>query len=148
MKKLVITRHLENDSRKALHTGFRRCKTAFVVLESGEILKRGCGGLGVVRFEAGWKCLYCGNYSYGCSLTLETLWTHFKIAREYWRAMTLNGREYINGMPVAGYAESLPRFLLADLLELQPPYWFRFYVSYGEGEFADYLITLKERHAK
>lgn len=118
---------------------FRPCEIEFTVLESGETVKRGCGSRGLVRFEAGWRCFYCGNYIYHPRLQLAVLWRHFKTAREFWRATHINGQNYINGIPVSGNVESLPAYLLADLLEVEPPEWFGFYLLYEEAEFARYL---------
>jgi len=146
MKKLVVTRRRESCASVSNGARLRRCRTTCVTLESGETLKRGCGGRGLVAFEAGWKCLYCGNYIYHPRLSVETLWFHYKLTREYWRVTHREGRDYINGMPVDGRAETLPRFLVADLREVRPPRWFRFYVVYDEEEFAGYLANLKERH--
>ncbi|MFQ5674206.1 MAG: hypothetical protein ACE5G9_14085 [Nitrospinales bacterium] len=145
MKKLLVTRRRGKSSRTAGWAGLRQCKTTFVTLDSGETLKRGCGGRGLVAFEAGWRCLYCGNYIYHARLSVDTLWFHYKLTREYWRATHRGGQEYINGIPVDGCAETLPRFLAADLREVRPPRWFRFYIVCDAEEFACYLANLKER---
>ncbi|MFQ5443123.1 MAG: hypothetical protein ACE5EK_00775 [Nitrospinales bacterium] len=119
--------------------GLRICKDTAITLESGETIRKGCGQRGMMPFEVGWRCFYCGNYFYNSKITLEDLWLHFKILREYRAAMTIDGRDYINGIPVSGQAEDLPATLLADLVEVKPPNWFYYYVKCDEQEFEHYL---------
>lgn len=144
MKKLAIRRTRENGSKGNYSQDLHWCKIVFKTLETGETIKRGCGNRGLVRFEAGRKCFYCGNYVYYPNLKLETLWFHFKLGREYWRAINIDGRDFVNGIPVSGRAEPLPRYLLADLLEVRPPRWFPFYLLYEEEEFTRYLEALPD----
>lgn len=144
MKKLTIRRTCENGSKGSYSQGLRWCKIVVMTLETGETIKRGCGNRGLVGFEAGRKCFYCGNYVYHPNLKLETLWFHFKLAREYWRAVDIDGRDFVNGIPVPGRAEPLPHYLLADLVEVQPPRWFPFYLLYEEEEFIRYLEALPD----
>jgi hypothetical protein len=101
------------------------------VLDSGERLKRGCGNVGLVETVSGRRCLYCGNFIYGTESTPEDLWFHFKTGREYRRAATLAGVDFINGVPVIGTAEDLPGACLADLQEILPPPWFSSYANGG-----------------
>lgn len=127
---------LQNQSKRLLE-----CKVRMISLENGETVKRGCGRAGLMASEVGWHCFYCGNYIYQTNPTLDALWFHFKIAREYWRAMSREDKNYINGVPVSGFPEFLPRRLLADLAEARPPKWFRFYLVYDEEQFQKYLET-------
>lgn len=119
----------------------RFCKDMLITLESGETIQKGCGQKGMMEFEAGWRCFYCGNYLYHSEIALEDLWLHFKVQREYRAVMTIDGRDYINGVPVPGPAEDLPPSCLGDLLEIEPPDWFFHYVSCDEQEFETYLKT-------
>lgn len=116
---------------------FGRCRIVNLRLETGETLKRGCGLSGLEEVETGWRCFYCGNHIYRSGLRLEALWSHFKIGREYWRPVHVEGRDFVNGIPVTG--EDLPRRLLADLKEIRPPRWFAYYLIYDEQEFTRYL---------
>ena len=104
------------------------CQTMFHLLETGEKIKRGCGRRGLMPTEVGWQCFYCGNYIYRTGSNLLQLWFHFRLAREYWRARSRGDQEYINGVPVAGRADSLPSCLLGDLDNLHPPRWFPYFI--------------------
>ena len=115
------------------------CKVRIIPLENGETVKRGCGRTGMMPSEVGWSCFYCGNYVYRPAPTLSALWFHFKVGREYWRAMSQGGRNFINGVPVSGFADSLPRRLWADLKEARPPKWFKYYIVFDEDQFQKYL---------
>ena len=117
------------------------CPQTVTRLDSGESIRRGCGRSGLIPNEVGWKCFYCGNYVYQVSPTLDSLWFHFKVAREYWRATHRSGVNFINGVPVSGTADSLPRRLRSDLSEPRPPKWFAYYVACDEGQFQRYLET-------
>lgn len=115
------------------------CEVRGIELENGETVKRGCGQIGLVPDEVGWSCFYCGNYIFRSAPSLYDLWFHFKVGREYWRAMSLGGDNFINGVPVAGLPDSLPRRLWGDLTETRPPKWFKYYVAYDEEQFQKYL---------
>ncbi len=117
----------------------RRCPVTAVTLESGEILKRGCGRRGLVAFDAGWKCFYCGNVLYREAATVESMWFHFRLGREYWRAHSTAGREFINGIAVNGQAEGLPSECMRDLNEPNPPDWFYKFVEDDETPFDEIL---------
>lgn len=90
-------------------------------------------------FEAGWRCFYCGRYLYEDSSTLGSLWFHFRLARDYWRVQNAQGRDYINGMPIPGSPDPLPRRLANDLAEPNPPPWFSVFVTAEADEFKRYL---------
>ncbi len=115
------------------------CEVRIIPLENGETVKRGCGCTGMMPSEVGWSCFYCGNYVYRADPTLSALWFHFKVGREYWRAMSQGGRNFINGVPVTGFPDSLPRRLLADLANARPPKWFPYYMVLDEDQFQKYL---------
>lgn len=132
--KIKITRGM---SGLAGRSGFGRCRIVNLRLETGEMLKRGCGLCGLEAVETGWHCFYCGNHIYRSGLPLDALWSHFKTGREYWRAIHVGGRDFINGVPMTG--EDLPRRLLADLKEIRPPRWFAYYLIYDEQEFMRYM---------
>lgn len=116
-----------------------RCRITLVTLDSGEILKKGCGRRGLVSFEGGWKCFYCGRYQYTEGPSLEELWFHFRLGREYWRVQSSAGREYVNGVPVSGPGDVLPAGWVRDLADPKPPDWFRAYVQCDETQFNQYL---------
>jgi len=97
----------------------------------------------MVADEAGGRCLYCGNFYYKKKISLESLWFHFKIAREYWSARRGLDQEYINGFPVNGKADSLPGKLKADLDESRPPDWFWHFMKSDEEQFKKYLQERK-----
>ncbi len=118
---------------------WRQCPIRIISLESGETVKRGCGQMGLMSTATGWHCFYCGNYIYQTNSTLDALWFHFKIAREYWRAMSRADRNFINGVPVSGFPDVLPGRLLADLVEAHPPKWFRYYLIFDDEKFQAYL---------
>lgn len=133
--------------RMETQSKFRRdCRISFTTLETGETVKRGCGGSGLVPYNVGWRCLYCGNFVYRAKITVRQMWFHFKVAREYWRPMSRQNVNFINGIPVSGAIDSLPRFLLRDLDETLPPKWFPYYLLYDESQFKRYLE--KERDGK
>lgn len=115
------------------------CKARIISLENGETVKRGCGRAGLIPGEVGWSCFYCGNYIFKAAPTLSALWFHFKVGREYWRAMSQGGNNFINGVPVSGFPDSLPRSLWGDLTEARPPKWFKYYIVYDEDQFQKYL---------
>ncbi len=115
------------------------CQVRHIALDNGETLKRGCGRVGLMPSDVGWRCFYCGNYVYRNDPPLDALWFHFKTGREYWRPMSREGKHFINGVPVAGTPDSLPAYLLADLAEPRPPQWFRFFVIFDADQFERYL---------
>lgn len=106
-------------------------------LETGEMIKRGCGLRGLEARETGWRCFYCGNFIFHGGLDLSELWLHFKVGREYWRMIYIDGMDYINGIPFVG--RDLPGRLLADLREVKPPRWFAYYLIYDEQDFKRYV---------
>ena len=114
-----------------------------LTLVNGETIKRGCGREGMAEYDAFLRCLYCGNYLYRKTSSLESLWFHFRWAREFWRIHNTRGRDFVNGIPVTGKAESLPSVCLADLAESQPPRWFPHFLRHSDQEFRDYLLHLK-----
>jgi hypothetical protein len=118
---------------------WQMCKVRVIPLENGETVKRGCGRTGLRPSEVGWSCFYCGNYVFRADPSLSALWFHFKVGREYWRAMSQGGRNFINGVPVSGFSDSLPRRLWADLLDASPPKWFPYYMGLDEDQFQKYL---------
>lgn len=116
-----------------------RCVVVTRTLEAGDTVKRGCGNRGMVFCDVGWRCLYCGNLVYCPDTSLNSLWFHFKVGREYWRIMNRESVNYLNGIPVHGEIDPLPRFLRADLEEKQPPKWFPYFLIYDEYQFKHYL---------
>ena len=118
MKKIRITR-----SGHSAYTNNRLklCLPVSYVLETGETLRRGCGRCGLQETDVGWHCFYCGNYLYRSEPSLKALWFHFRVGREYWRTMFSRDKIFINGVPVTGSPDSLPRSLSSDLLEPNPP---------------------------
>lgn len=141
MKKFIVRRPGPSHAKSRRKTSRRKCKRFIITLETGEKIKRGCGQFGLIPNEAGWRCFYCGNFIYEKKLSLESAWFHFKIAREYWRPSIVEGRGYINGIPVAGSPDPLPRRLLGDLVETRPPRWFPYFMLYNEEQFNRYLET-------
>ena len=139
MKKLKLVRM----STKKAAPGLRRCPVAVIALASGENIKRGCGRSGMVEFGACLRCLYCGNYLYKKSSSLESMWFHFRWAREFWRIHNTHGRDFVNGVPVLGKAETLPSSCLPDLAESKPPRWFPYFLKYSDEEFRKYMFNLK-----
>ncbi len=139
MIRINIKKKRKSREAKSPSFGRGRCKIVLNTLETGETVKRGCGSVGLVPCDVGWRCLYCGNFLYHSDANLSALWFHFKIAREYWRPMNLQNVDFINGIPVTGPVDSLPRFLLGDLDETQPPKWFPYYILYDEKQFQEYL---------
>ena len=120
---------------------WQECRVRIISLESGETVKRGCGRKGMIPTDVGWHCFYCGNYIYQTKPSLKALWFHFRIAREYWRAMSRGENNFINGVLVSGLPDFLPRRLLADLSEANPPKWFLYYLTFDEEQFQTYLKT-------
>jgi len=139
MGQIKLTRQKENPCLKADAGKWLKCQVRTISLESGETVKRGCGQTGLMPTDIGWHCFYCGNYIYQTNSTLDALWFHFKIAREYWRAMRREDKNFINGVPVSGFPDFLPRRLLADLVETHPPKWFRYYLKFDDEQFQKYL---------
>jgi hypothetical protein len=140
VEKIRITRSCHQKSEK------KRLKFCFPVsyaLETGEILQRGCGRNGLHETDVGWHCLYCGNYLYRPEPSLEALWFHFRVGREYWRAMFSQDKIFINGIPVTGLPGGLPKNLTSDLLEPNPPPWFSYFIFYDGPQFAKYLENRK-----
>jgi hypothetical protein len=140
VEKIRITRSCHQKSEK------KRLKFCFPVsyaLETGEILQRGCGRNGLHETDVGWHCLYCGNYLYRPEPSLEALWFHFRVGREYWRAMFSQDKIFINGIPVTGLPDGLPKNLASDLLEPNPPPWFSYFIFYDGPQFAKYLENRK-----
>jgi hypothetical protein len=100
---------------------------------------KGCGARGMIPSVAGWKCLYCGFFRYFPHVDDERLWSHFKWAREYWKAYYFNGNYYINGCPVSFGIDPIPPFLYDDLMEVETPIWFRAFANLDEDDFDQYL---------
>jgi len=120
------------------------CQVHSIPLDNGETLKRGCGRIGLIPSDVGWRCFYCGNYVYRADPPVEALWFHFRVAREYWRAMSRGDQHFVNGVPVSGLADSLPSCLRADLGEPSPPVWFRYFLIFDEQQFTHYLESRHE----
>jgi len=139
MKKLKLVRISEKKATPCLI----RCPVVVITLASGEVLKRGCGRSGMSEFGACLRCLYCGNYLYKKTPSLESMWFHFRWAREFWRPHITQGRDFVNGVPVTGKAETLPSSCLSDLAESKPPRWFPYFLKYSDQEFRDYMFTQK-----
>ncbi len=139
MKKLKLVRISEKKASPRL----MRCPLVIITLANGEVIKRGCGRSGMSEFDAFLRCLYCGNYLYQKSPSLESMWFHFRWAREFWRIHNTHGRDFVNGMPVMGKAETLPASCLLDLAESKPPRWFPYFLKYSEQEFQEYMFNLK-----
>jgi hypothetical protein len=139
MKKLKLVRIKE----KKAAPGLMRCPVAVITLANGENIKRGCGRSGMAEFGACLRCLYCGNYLYKKSSSLESMWFHFRWAREFWRIHNTHGRDFVNGVPVTGKAETLPSSCLSDLGESKPPRWFPYFLKYSDQEFREYMFNLK-----
>jgi len=119
------------------------CLPVSHVLETGETLRRGCGKNGLHETDIGWHCFYCGNYLYRSEPSLKALWFHFRVGREYWRARFFRDRVFINGVPVSGLPDCLPRSLVCDLLEPNPPHWFSYFIFYDGPQFQKYLENYK-----
>lgn len=139
MKKLRLVKTCGKKTPKRLF----RCPVVVITLANGEVLKRGCGRSGMSEFDAYLKCLYCGNYLYKQAPSLESLWFHFRWAREFWKVHNNQGRDFVNGVPVMGKAETLPSSCLPDLTESRPPRWFPYFLKYSDQEFRDYMFNLK-----
>jgi hypothetical protein len=143
MRQIKLTIQKRDTRAKTRARPWRTCPIRIVSLESGETVKRGCGDKGMIPTDTGWHCFYCGNYIYQTHAPLTALWFHFKIAREYWRAMSRGDTFFINGVPVSGGPDYLPGRLLADLAESHPPKWFRYYLIFDEEQFQSYLNNEK-----
>ena len=139
MKKLKLVRTLGRKTAQRLF----QCPVVVITLANGEVLKRGCGRSGMSEFGACLRCLYCGNYLYKKSPSLESMWFHFRWAREFWRIRNTQGRDFVNGVPVMGKAETLPSSCISDLAEARPPRWFPYFLKYSDQEFRDYMFNLK-----
>ncbi len=139
MKKLKL---VKTSGKKATQRLFR-CPVVVLTLANGEVVKRGCGRAGMSEFDACLRCLYCGNYLYKKAPSLESMWFHFRWAREFWRIHNNHGRDFVNGIPVMGKAETLPSSCLPDLAESKPPWWFPYFLKYSDQEFREYMFNLK-----
>jgi hypothetical protein len=122
---------------------FKFCLPASFELETGEILARGCGKYGLYETDVGLHCFYCGNYLYLQEPSLNAMWFHFRLGREYWRAMYSRDNIFINGVPVTGLVDCLPRCLVSDLVEPNPPPWFPYFIVYDGPQFKRYLEKYK-----
>ncbi len=143
-----LSRHLKIRKLRVSRTPGRRllrCAVTVITLETGETVKKGCGRRGLAPFEAGLKCFYCGNVQYKAGSSLDELWFHFRLGREYWRVQSSGGREYVNGVPVRGAGDGLPPECMRDLADPRPPEWFRLYVQGDENQFQQYLRN-REAH--
>lgn len=139
MKKLrLVKNHLKNGNRRLY-----RCPVVIFTLVDGEVMKRGCGRVGMSEFDGGLRCLYCGNYRYKSAPSLESMWFHFRWAREFWKSHNRLGRDFVNGTPVSGRGDSLPSSCLSDLSESRPPGWFAHFLKYNDQEFRDYMFNSK-----
>lgn len=107
MRRIMI-----KQKKKTGETNLVRCPIVMLQLGNGETIKRGCGVFGMEMVDIGWRCIYCGNYIYCSDVQLQELWSHFKTGREYWRPLFVDGRDFINGIPISGFAEDLPVRLL------------------------------------
>ena len=145
MRRLKIFRD-KNGCETKRPFGLEICQVKLRTIETGEVIKRGCGLRGLAPWDGGMRCLYCGNWIYQPEVELETLWFHFKTGRDYWRSATIGGRDYINGVPAQGQAEDLPSLLLPDLKEVRPPSWFAWYLLLDEKQFKKYLETRETAH--
>jgi len=142
LKKIRISRAYES-TKSPMKGNFRVCSPVSFVLETGEALQRGCGRKGLYETDVGWHCFYCGNYLYRQEPSLKAMWFHFRVGREYWRAMFSRDNVFINGVPVSGLPDCLPRSLLSDLLEPNPPPWFSYFIFYDGPQFKKYLENYK-----
>lgn len=140
MAKIRITR---SGNRACEQKRLKLCLPVSYKLETGETLRRGCGRNGLQETDVGWHCFYCGNYLYRPEPSLKALWFHFKLGREYWRTMFSRDKIFINGVPVTGLPDSLPRRLCSDLLEPNPPVWFSYFIFYDAPQFIKYLENYK-----
>ena len=139
MKKLKLVRRQSAGDNFTVNGPLYRCPVVVVTLEDGERPRRGCGQLGMMASAGGWKCFYCGNYIFGSSEDLQELWFHFRLGREYWRVKSFLGMDFINGVPVSGKGDSLPRSLWPDLGETAAPGWFAKFIVLDEDEFDKYM---------
>lgn len=140
MHKIRVIRS-SNVGRQVTKGRLKVCIPASFVLESGESVRRGCGRSGLYKTNVGWHCFYCGNYLYSSAPSLKALWFHFRVGRDYWRTMFSRDMIYINGVPVSGLADGLPKSLFSDLLEPNPPSWFTYFIFYDRDQFSKYLET-------
>ncbi len=134
IKNILLKRH--NAKPKYF---LKECRQEKFLLENGEEIQRGCGLLGLYQTDVGWRCLYCGNYLYQEKSPLDVLWFHFRMGREYWKISVSQDKIFINGVPITGLPDSLPRNLISDLSEPRPPKWFPYFVSYEGHQFKKYL---------
>lgn len=139
MRKLRLVKRRQKKNTQKLF----RCPVVVLTLTNGEVMKRGCGRLGMSEFDAYLRCLYCGNYMYKPTPSLESMWFHFRWAREFWRIHNGQGTDFVNGIPVMGRAESLPSACLSDLAESRPPRWFSYFLKYSDREFREYMLNSK-----
>ena len=139
MAKIQIKNILFKRNNNKQNYNLKECRQEYYYLENGEEIQRGCGLLGLYRTDIGWRCLYCGNYLYKNKLPLDALWFHFRIGREYWRISVSQDKVFINGVPVSGLPDSLPRKFISDLSEPRPPKWFLYFVAYEGHQFKKYL---------
>lgn len=146
MKKLRVVRRRDSFGLNSNGGYFRTCVVEEIILESGERLKRGCGVRGMVDSGIGSHCLICGNNIFHSDSKLDSLWFYFKTGREYWKASHRFCQDYINGIPVDHPVDRIPKSLLADLDEPDPPDWFFYYIVYDEDRFIKYLEN--HSHAK
>ncbi len=142
MGKIKISRSYVGDEPH-VNERLKLCLPATFVLETGETLYRGCDRKGMYETDMGWHCLYCGNYLYRSRPTLDAMWFHFRVGRDYWRTMFSRDNIFINGVPVTGLPDSLPRSLVSDLLEPSPPPWFSYFIFYDGPQFKKYLERYK-----
>ncbi len=139
MKKLKV---VKISGKKAAQRLFQ-CPVVVITLANGEVLKRGCGRSGMSEFGVCLRCLYCGNYLYKKSPSLESMWFHFRWAREFWKIHNTQGRDFVNGVPVMRKVDTLPYYCLADLAESRPRQWFPHFLKYSDQEFREYMFNLK-----
>jgi len=139
LAKIQIKNYLSRNTGIKKRKQLKVCLKERILLESGEEILRGCGFSGMVRTDVGWRCLYCGNYLYQEKSPLEALWFHFRVGREYWKISISQDKIFINGVPVSGMPDSLPRKFVSDLSEPCPPKWFPYFVTYEGHQFKEYL---------
>ena len=138
MKKIRVLRVFSGE-KSSTKGRLKLCSPVSFVMETGESLQRGCGKNGLYETDFGWHCFYCGNYLYREKPSLKAMWFHFRVGREYWRAMFSRDNIFINGVPVSGLADCLPRTLLCDLVEPNPPPWFSYFIFYDGPQFKKYM---------
>jgi len=139
IRKLKLVKERGRPVKRRLY----RCPVVVLTLADGQTVKRGCGCVGMAEIDGGLRCLVCGNYRYQSRPSVESMWFHFRWAREYWRTHHLGGHDFVNGMPVAGRGDPLPPACLSDLGESHPPGWFPRFMTCGEQEFETYMSNRK-----